>query len=132
MNDVTLLHGDCLELMKGIPDGSIDMILCDLPYGTIKGIMLKGWNKKTTEWDEKLNTESLFIEYERILRRNGTIILFSQEPYTNHLRGFNKSNLPFLIQVSILKLIAISAICFASCNDFQSSHATGSSNAVNS
>ena len=87
--------GDCLELMKDIPDGSIDMILCDLPYGTIKGIMLKGWDKKTTEWDEKLNTELLFIQYERVLRRNGAIILFSQEPYTMELRSHKATNIDF-------------------------------------
>lgn len=94
-NNLNLMQGDCLELMKDIPDGSIDMILCDLPYGTIKGIMLKGWDKKTTEWDDKLNTDSLFVQYERVLRRNGTIVLFSQEPYTTELRGHKATNIDF-------------------------------------
>lgn len=90
-----LLHGDCLELMKGIPDGSVDMILCDLPYGTIKGAGLDGWKNQTTAWDERLDTETLFKEYERILRRNGTAIVFSQEPYTAELRSHKATNIEF-------------------------------------
>ena len=88
-------QGDCLELMKDIPDGSIDMILCDLPYGTIKGMKLGGWTDKTTQWDEIIDTEKLFAEYERILRINGVAVLFSQEPYTSHLRTFKKTNFKF-------------------------------------
>ena len=89
-------QGDCLELMKDIPDGSIDMILCDLPYGTMKGASLDGWTNQTTEWDEVINTEKLFAEYERILRMNGVAVLFSQEPYTSHLRTFESENFNFL------------------------------------
>jgi DNA modification methylase len=88
-------QGDCLELMKDIPDGSIDMILCDLPYGTIKGTKLDGWVNQTTEWDEIIDTEQLFAEYERILRMNGVAVLFSQEPYTSHLRTFKSENFNF-------------------------------------
>ena len=92
---IQLLHGDCLELMKDIPDGSIDMILCDLPYGTMKGAGLDGWDKRSTAWDDRLNTETLFSLYDRILRENGTVILFSQEPYTSELRKYNHPNLEF-------------------------------------
>lgn len=90
-----LYHGDCLELMKDIPSDSIDLILCDPPYGTVKG-MSSNHEYFNAEWDTRLDTKELFLHYERILRFNGVCILFSQEPYTNHLRGFNKSNLPFL------------------------------------
>lgn len=90
-----LMKGDCLELMKDIPDGSIDMILSDLPYGNIKGMVLKGWDKKTTSWDEKLDEEKLFAEYERVLRRNGIIILFSMCPYTSELRSGKHENIEF-------------------------------------
>ena len=93
---VQLIHGDCLECMKEIPDGSVDMVLCDLPYGIIKGANLDGWTNQTTEWDEVINTEKLFVEYERILRSNGVAILFSQEPYTMHLRTFKSENFYFL------------------------------------
>lgn len=46
---VNLMLGDCLERMKEIPDGSVDMILCDLPYGTMKGAKLDGWVNQTTK-----------------------------------------------------------------------------------
>lgn len=92
---VELKQGDCLELMKTIPSGSVDMILCDLPYGTMKGAGLDGWTNQTTEWDEVIDTKKLFHEYERILRRNGVAILFSQEPYTSELRTHNQSNIEF-------------------------------------
>lgn len=91
-----LHRGDCLELMKDIPDGSIDMILCDLPYGTMKGAALDGWNHDDTYWDERLDTNILFAEYERILRENGICILFSQEPYTSEIRRHRTANIEFV------------------------------------
>ena len=93
---IEIKQGDCLELMKDIPDGSVDMILADLPYGTIKGAKLDGWVNQTTEWDEVIDTGRLFLEYERVLRMNGVAILFSQEPYTSHLRTFKSENFIFL------------------------------------
>jgi len=93
---LALEQGDCLELMQTIPDGSVDMILCDLPYGTIKGADLDGWKNQTTEWDERIDTQYLFEQYERLLRMNGVAILFSQEPYTSNLRTFKSENFAFL------------------------------------
>lgn len=87
--------GDCLELMKDIPDGTVDLVLCDPPYGTIKGVDLETWDKSTTEWDVIIDTNKLFKEYERILRMNGVAILFSQEPYTSQLRTFKSENFNF-------------------------------------
>lgn len=75
------------------PSGSIDMILCDFPYGTIKGLKLDGWKDKSTYWGDRLNTEKLFFQYERILRVSGVVILFSQEPPTSHLRTFQQNTL---------------------------------------
>ena len=69
-----LYNGDCFELMKNIPDGSIDLVLCDPPYGTMKGIDDKH------DWDTILDTETMFKEISRVLRRNGKCILFCQEP----------------------------------------------------
>lgn len=63
--------------------------------GTVKGASLKGWEGKT-EWDTALDTEVLFSEYERILRRKGTVILFSQEPYTFQLRCKQTNNFQFI------------------------------------
>ena len=74
----TLLQGDCLELMKHIPDKSVDMILCDLPYGTTK-----------CKWDVIISFESLWIEYKRITKDGGAILLFGQEPFSSYLRLSN-------------------------------------------
>lgn len=73
-----LLHGDCLELMKNIPNGSIDMILCDLPYGT-----------SACKWDSVLPFEELWTQYERVIKDNGAIVLFGSEPFSSALRMSN-------------------------------------------
>ena len=65
-----LLNGDCLELMKNIPDKSIDMILCDLPYGTTHN-----------KWDTIIPFDKLWEQYKRIIKDNGAILLFSQMPF---------------------------------------------------
>ena len=74
MKPIELWQGDCLELMKNIPDGSVDMILCDLPYGQTK-----------FEWDKKLDFKLLWQHYERIIKDNGAIILFGKQPFTSKL-----------------------------------------------
>lgn len=81
-----LIHGDCLEEMKHIGDGSIDMVLTDPPYGTVEGIdnVNHGMAGKT-EWDVALNPADFWPELNRVLRPNGALILFSQEPYTSRL-----------------------------------------------
>ena len=71
---IDLKCGDCLKLMKEIPDKSIDMILCDLPYGTTKN-----------KWDSTFNLQILWSEYERVIKDNGAIVLFSQMPFTAEL-----------------------------------------------
>ena len=87
---------DCLEGMKQIPDGTIDAVICDLPYGTMKGIVnAPGWGNCSCEWDSIIPTEPLFEQYERVLRKGGTIVLFSMEPYTSHLRTFKAKNIDF-------------------------------------
>ena len=96
-----IYNEDCLEGMKRIPDGSVDCIICDLPYGTIKNLNLKGWETSTTKWDVVIDTKQLFAEYERVLRKNGVAVLFSQEPYTSHLRTFKATNLDFSYPLSI-------------------------------
>ena len=93
-----LLHGDCLELMKIIPDGSVDLVLTDPPYGTLgKNPPSKWKNKeKIASWDtETLDTEKMFLEISRVLRQNGKAILFSQEPYTANLITSAVTTLPF-------------------------------------
>ena len=87
MDGITLWRGDCLELMKDIPDGSVDLVLTDPPYGTMKGAPISSWKARNdcAEWDTTLDTEKLFAEISRVLRRNGKAVLFCQEPYTSHL-----------------------------------------------
>lgn len=98
-----IYNEDCLEGMKRIPDGSVDCIICDLPYGNMKGALLDGWEKDDTIWDEQLDIDKMFVQYERILRRNGTLILFSQEPYTNQLRSYSCNNIEFCYPLIWLK-----------------------------
>ena len=91
----TLLQGDCMKLLSTIKSDSIDLILCDPPYGAIKGLEFDAWDNTKTAWDNPLPTEPLFKEYGRILKLNGALILFSQEPYTYQLRSFKDPNLKF-------------------------------------
>ena len=87
METVTLWQGDCLELMKNIPDGSVDLVLTDPPYGKMKGAPISSWKARNdcAEWDTTIDTEKLFEEISRVLRRNGKAVLFCQEPYTSPL-----------------------------------------------
>ena len=71
---VSIKQGDCLELMKEIPDKSVDMILCDLPYGTTKN-----------KWDSVIPLNKLWKQYERMIKDNGAIVLFSQMPFSAEL-----------------------------------------------
>ena len=77
-NEIDLRCGDCLELMKDIPDGSVDMILCDLPYGTT-----------ACKWDTVIPFEPLWEQYSRIIKDNGAIVLFGSEPFSTELRHSN-------------------------------------------
>ena len=69
-----LFNGDCLEVMKSIPDKSVDMVLCDLPYGTT-----------ACKWDNVIPFEPLWECYNRIIKDNGAIVLFGIEPFTSYL-----------------------------------------------
>lgn len=73
-----LYQGDCLEIMPMIDDKSIDMILCDLPYGTT-----------ACSWDSVIPFEPLWAQYKRIIKDNGAIVLFGSEPFASYLRISN-------------------------------------------
>ena len=92
---INLMLGDCLERMKEIESGSVDLIVCDLPYGTMKGAQLDGWEGKKTDWDTVIDTGSVMKESDRILRKNGKMCLFAQQPFTNELINGSIPNLPF-------------------------------------
>ena len=78
---IDLRCGDCLEVMKDITDKSIDMILCDLPYGTT-----------SCKWDIIIPFDSLWEQYNRIIKENGAIVLFGSEPFSTYLRMSNIKN----------------------------------------
>lgn len=100
---INLMNGDCLELMKNIPDGSVDLILTDPPYGTIKGIEDSGWTTKNTSWDTVIDKDLMWSEINRVLRKNGKCILFSQEPFTSDLIKSAIPNVPFSYRCIWLK-----------------------------
>lgn len=78
MSETLLYKGDCLELMKNIKDKSIDMILADLPYGTTQA-----------NFDTVIPFEPLWEQYHRVIKDNGAIVLFGQEPFSSYLRLSN-------------------------------------------
>lgn len=77
--DINIKQGDCLELMKEIPDKSIDMILCDLPYGTTHN-----------KWDTALPFDKLWKQYKRIIKDHGTIALFGDGMFIADIMQSNK------------------------------------------
>ena len=78
MSDVSLYHGDCLELLKDVPSKSVNMVLCDLPYGTTRN-----------QWDSCINLDALWIEYKRVLAEGGAVALFAQMPFVATLYNSN-------------------------------------------
>ena len=71
---ITLHHGDCLDVMREIPDGSVDAIICDLPYGTT-----------ACKWDVVIPFEPMWIHLKRIIKPRGAIVLFGSQPFTSAL-----------------------------------------------
>lgn len=79
---IELMHGDCLELMTSIPDGSVDAIICDLPYGTT-----------ACKWDTVIPLEPLWEQYKRICK--GAIVLTAQPPFDKRLGASNLGALKY-------------------------------------
>jgi site-specific DNA-methyltransferase (adenine-specific) len=77
-NKCTLWNGDCLEVMNGIPDKSVDMILCDLPYGTT-----------ACAWDTPIDLSELWKQYKRVIKDGRAIVLFASQPFTSKLVSSN-------------------------------------------
>lgn len=82
----TIYNEDCLEGMKRIPDGSVDMVLCDLPYGTTNN-----------KWDSVLDFDTIWKHYNRVLKKNGAVVLFSQGIFTAKLILSNEKNFKYKI-----------------------------------
>ena len=81
MNKIDLMQGDCLELMKDIPDGSVDMVLADLPYQVT-----------ASKWDIVIPFDLMWERYKRVIKDDGAIVLFGTEPFSSFLRMSNIEN----------------------------------------
>ena len=94
----TLYNGDCLIESDKIESGSVDLILTDLPYGTVKGIEYPNKNRidydTTAKWDTTIDTKRIYEIANTILRKNGKMILFAQQPFTTELINKQMPNLP--------------------------------------
>ena len=77
-NEYSLLFGDCLERMKELPDGSVDLILTDPPYGTT-----------ACKWDSVIDFTLMWEQLNRVIKPNGAIVLFGSEPFSSYLRMSN-------------------------------------------
>lgn len=86
MTNIRLLHGDCLELMKEIEPGSVDLVLCDLPYGVTA----------RNKWDQVIPFEPLWELYHRICKPNAAIVLHCQQPFTTDLIASNRREFKYL------------------------------------
>lgn len=75
---IRLWHGDCLEKMKLLQDKSVDMVLCDPPYGTT-----------ACKWDAIIPFDLMWLELNRVIKDKGAILLFGSEPFSSHLRMSN-------------------------------------------
>ncbi len=83
--EINKIHlGDCLELMKNIPNESVDMVLCDLPYEKIKA-----------KWDSRIDLTKLWVEYKRIRKPNAPILLFADTPFDKLLGVSNIEELKY-------------------------------------
>jgi len=94
------MHGDCLIQSDKIESGSVDLILTDLPYGNMKGINEEfvGYGRKNHDghlWDTVINTDKIMQIANRILRKNGKMLLFAQDPFSTELKTKALPNLPF-------------------------------------
>lgn len=79
-SSVTIMQGDCLERMSEIPDKSVDMILCDMPYGTTR-----------CAWDVQLDLSAVWKQYRRIAKEHAAIVLTAKQPFTTDLIQSNRA-----------------------------------------
>ena len=75
---IELIHGDCLDVMQGIPDGSVDTVIADPPYGTT-----------ACKWDSIIPLNPMWKQLKRVIKPNGVIVLFGGEPFSSCLRVSN-------------------------------------------
>lgn len=90
MDDVQMMLGDCLDKMSQIADGSVDMILCDLPYGTT-----------ANAWDAKIPLAPLWAQYWRLVKTGGAVLLFAQQPFAAELIQSNRKWFRFILKCGL-------------------------------
>ena len=138
MNNIELWQGDCLELMKNIPDGSVDLVLTDPPYGTMDRKTRRPEKRlDDITWDFALDEKLILQELCRIVRQNGKIALFSQEPYTSKLILAGVPRIQFIQRLAWKKNVAGNFLCSSQncmqyiediclfrkdCNDYNGKH----------
>ena len=106
MSEIKLMQGDCLELMKDIPDKSVDMVLCDLPYGCLNK------SNVNARWDSIIPFKSLWEQYNRIIKDNGVILLFGQSLFYVDMVNSNKKMFRYdLVWNKVLKSGFLNAKC---------------------
>jgi site-specific DNA-methyltransferase (adenine-specific) len=93
---IKLYNGDCLFESDKIESGSVDLIITDLPYGTIKGMNDSGgYSSKSLDWDNVIDTKKIMDIANRILRKNGKMLLFAQDPFSTELKINKNVNIPY-------------------------------------
>jgi len=92
--NIELIQGNCLTESDKIESGTVDLILTDLPYGNMNGAGLDGWKNNKTGWDFAIEPKKVYEIANRILRKNGKMVLFSQEPYTSKMINEAIANIP--------------------------------------
>lgn len=95
-----LIHGDCLEQHEKIESGSVDLILTDLPYGIIEKANL---GKYETVWDLVIDPKEINNIANRVLRKNGKMVLFGNEPFTSKMITSAIPNIPFSYRMMWMK-----------------------------
>ena len=80
-HQVTIANGDCLSLMSAIADGSVDLILCDLPYGVTQN-----------DWDKPIDFPEMWACFDRVAKENAAVALFAQQPFASSLVMSNRKN----------------------------------------
>lgn len=93
IGNATLYLGDCNDILPTLD--KVDAVVTDPPYGTVKGAGLDGWSNQDTSWDISIDPRAIYEMCNAVLRMNGCLVLFSQEPYTSRLITQSHGNLPF-------------------------------------
>lgn len=105
MSKYKLYNDDCFNILKTLPDRSVNLVLCDLPYGLFEEGASGNWHRgeELRSWDSILDTNKLFEEYERLLVNNGRLVLFCQGAFVAELINNQRSNLRFCQKLIWLK-----------------------------